>query len=190
MRKFSVLGEILKSDANAVAVVGSRKMTRRGERLTKTFVEKLVRAGFTIVSGLAIGIDSAAHRAALEAGGRTIAVLGSGIDVIYPLRNKPLAREIAKTGAVVSPFPKGARPLGKNFLARNRVIVRLSKAVLVIEGKRRSGTLSTASWAANDGREVFAIPGSEATDWLIREGANVANSPEDIIEYLNAAHNS
>ena len=188
MRKLSVLGKILKSDANAIAVVGARKMSQRGRRLTFTFVNKLAKAGYTIVSGLAIGIDTVAHEAALKAGGRTIAVLGSGIDIIYPYSNKDLALRIAKSGAVVSAFPKGTKPFGKNFLARNRIIVGLAKAVLVIEGARRSGTLSTASWAANDGKDVFAIPGSEATDWLIDQGATVAKTPEEVIEYLDAAN--
>ncbi|MBI4153427.1 DNA-protecting protein DprA [Candidatus Woesebacteria bacterium] len=189
MKKLFILGKILKSDSKAIAVVGARKMTERGRSLTVRFVEELVRAGFTIVSGLAIGIDSVAHEVALSAGGRTIAVLGSGIDIIYPYRNKLLGEKIAKSGAVVSAFPKGTKPFGKNFLARNRIIVGLSQAILVIEGAARSGTLSTASWAANDGKEVFAIPGSEATDWLIKEGANIANSPTDIIDYFNAVNN-
>ncbi|MFZ5932656.1 MAG: DNA-processing protein DprA [Patescibacteria group bacterium] len=188
MNKLFILGKILKSDSHAIAVVGARKMTVRGERLTRRFVKELVKAHFTIVSGLAVGVDSVAHRVALAAGGRTIAVLGSGIDVIYPYRNRGLAEKISKRGAVVSLFPKGTRPLGKNFLARNRIIVELAKAVLVIEGERRSGTLSTAAWAANDGKEVFAIPGSEATDWLINEGASVAKTPQDIIEYFNATN--
>ena len=189
MKKLFILGKISKSDARAIAVVGTRKMSQRGRRLTLKFVKELVKAGFTIVSGLAVGIDTVAHETALAAGGRTIAVLGSGIDAIYPYRNKTLAEAIVKSGAVVSSFAKGTRPLGKNFLARNRIIVNLSKAVLVIEGARRSGTLSTAAWAANDGKEVFAIPGSEATDWLIAEGANVANDPADVIKYLQNAVN-
>ena len=188
MKKLFVLGKILKSDSRSIAVVGARKMTARGRRLTSLFVRKLAKAGFTIVSGLAIGVDTVAHESALKAGGRTIAVLGSGIDIIYPYSNKNLAERIAKSGAVVSAFAKGTAPMGKNFLARNRIIVSLSKAVVVIEGARRSGTLSTASWAANDGKEVFAIPGSEATDWLIGQGATVANRPEEVIEYLDAAN--
>lgn len=188
MKKLFVLGGILKSDSKAIAVVGSRKMTHRGGKLTSLFVGKLAKAGYTIVSGLAIGIDTAAHEAALKAGGRTIAVLGSGIDIIYPYRNRALAERISKSGAVVSAFPKGTKPIGKNFLARNRIIVGLSQAVLVIEGARRSGTLSTASWAATDGKDVFAIPGSAATDWLIAQGATVANSPKEVIEYLDAAN--
>jgi DNA processing protein len=180
------LGKILKKDKNALAVVGSREVTPRGRALTRKFVKELTRAGLTIVSGLARGVDSIAHKTALEEGGRTIAVLGSGLDIIYPPENAKLASEIVKNGALVSPFPYGTKPYGKNFLARNKVIVSLSKAVLVIEGKRRSGTLSTASHAANEGKEVFVIPGSEATDWLADQGAAIAKSPEDIIEYLRS----
>ncbi|OGM57370.1 DNA protecting protein DprA [Candidatus Woesebacteria bacterium RIFCSPHIGHO2_12_FULL_46_16] len=190
MKRLFVLGKILKSDSRAVAVVGARKMTPRGKRITTNFVKELVKANFTIVSGLARGIDTVAHETAIKNGGRTIAVLGSGIDIIYPLENKNLAEKITQKGAVVSAFPKGTKPFAKNFLARNRIIVGLAKAVLVIEGQRRSGTLSTASWAATDGKEVFAVPGSEATDWLIEQGANVANDPRDVIEYLDAINNS
>lgn len=188
MIDLKVLGKIIKSDKKAVAVVGSRQITPRGRELTCFFVKHLVKAGFTIVSGLARGVDTVAHETALKSGGRTIAVLGSGIDVIYPPENKELARKIAEHGAVVSGFPDGTRPRPENFLARNKIVAGLSLAVLVVEGKRRSGTLSTAAHAANLGLEVFAIPGSEATDWLIGEGAAVANNPSDVIEYLNAAY--
>lgn len=188
MTKFFIKGSILKKDKKAVAVVGARKVTPRGRRLTEYFVKELVKSGYTIISGLALGVDTVAHETALRQGGRTIAVLGSGLDNLYPPQNKDLAERIVRSGAIISAFPLGTKPLGKNFLARNRIIVTLSKAVLVIEGKRRSGTLSTAAWAANDGKEVFAIPGSEATDWLISQGATVAKKPEDIIEYLDATY--
>ncbi len=184
MTDLFVWGEIKKSDSRAVAVVGSRRMSPRGERLTKIFVKALVKAGFTIISGLARGIDTAAHRAAVDEGGRTIAVLGSGIDIIYPPENKSLAEEIAKHGAVVSGFPNGTKPLPQNFLARNRIVAGLSKAVLVIEGARRSGTLSTASWAAGAGLDVFVIPGSGASDWLIEQGATPMTKPEDLLDML------
>jgi DNA processing protein len=183
-----VLGKIKKSDAKAVAVVGSREITERGRKLTRKFTLALVKAGYTIISGLARGVDTLAHKTAIENGGRTIAVLGSGIDVIYPPENKILAGLISEHGAVVSGFPKGTKPYPENFLARNKIVAGLSKAVLVIEGKRRSGTLSTASHAANLGLEVFAVPGSEATDWLIKQGANVAKTPKDVIEYLNESN--
>lgn len=185
INKLFVKGEIKDEDRKAIAVVGSRTPTSRGVKLTKEFVKALVKEGFTIISGLARGIDTIAHKTALEQKGRTIAVLGSGIDIIYPPENKDLAKEIVKRGALVSPFLPGTKPFGKNFLARNKIIVELSMAVLVVEGKRRSGTLSTAAWAANLGKEVFAIPGSEATDWLISEGANAALSPKDLTIAVN-----
>lgn len=186
--KLNVSGKILKSDSKAIAVVGARRITERGRKLATLYTKKLAKAGYTIVSGLAVGVDTVAHETALKVGGRTIAVLGSGLDIVYPAANKALAQRIIKQGAVVSAFPRGTKPLPKNFLARNRIIVALSRAVLVIEGKRRSGTLSTASWAANDGKEVFAVPGSEATDWLISQGATVAKTPEEVIEYLDATN--
>jgi len=179
-----VRGKILKRDSKAIAVVGSRLMTPRGEALTKKFVKEFVKGGYTIVSGLARGIDTVAHQTALRQGGRTIAVLGSGLDIVYPFENKTLSEEIIKHGALISPYSLGTKPLPKNFLARNRIIVELSRAVLIVEGKRRSGTLSTASWAANAGIDVFAIPGSEATDWLINEGANSVKSPKEVIDKL------
>ena len=181
-----ILGKLTEADKRAVAVVGSREMTTRGKELTQKFVKELVKNKITINSGLARGIDTIAHQTALDSGGRTIAVIGSGIDIIYPPENKELAEMISKNGALVSGFPNGTKPIGANFLARNQLIVKLSLAVLVVEGKRRSGTISTANHAANETVEVFAIPGSEATDYLIENGASIANSPQDILEYLNA----
>lgn len=183
-------GKILKKDSRAIAIVGTRLPTLRGKKLAYDFAYYLAGNGVTIVSGLARGIDTIAHKGALAAGGRTIAVLGSGLDVIYPPENKKLAEEISKNGAVVSEFENDTKPYPANFLQRNRLIAKLAKAVLVIEGKRRSGTLSTASWAANLGVEVFAIPGSEATDWLIGQGVSIAKRPSDILEYLNAVTGS
>lgn len=180
-----ILGELKIEDKRAVAVVGSREMTERGKKLTEEFVKELVKNKITIVSGLARGIDTVAHESALKYGGRTIAVIGSGLDIIYPSENKNLAKRITKNGAVVSGFDYGTQPLAKNFLARNQLIVKLSQAVLVIEGKRRSGTISTANHAANEGVEVFAIPGSEATDYLIENGAAAVQSPSEIVDYLN-----
>lgn len=180
-----VLGNLTKSDKKAVAVVGSREMTTRGKVLTEEFVKALVKEKVTIVSGMARGVDTIAHQSAINNGGRTIAVLGSGIDVIYPPENKELYFNIIKNGAVVSGFPNGTKPLPQNFLARNQIIVKLSLAVLVIEGKRRSGTISTANHAANEGVEVFAIRGSEASDYLIENGATAVQSPNEIVDYLN-----
>lgn len=191
MEKLFVLGEIKKEDSFAVAIVGSRKSTTYGREIAKNFSSYLAQNGVTIVSGLARGIDTIAHVTALEAGGRTIAVLGSSIDIIYPAENRKLAEKIIKSGAVVSQFPQGTLPLGKNFLTRNKTIVELSLAVLIIEGAKRSGTLSTASYAANLGVEVFAIPNpinsetSYAPNYLIDNGARVAQDPKDILEYLN-----
>lgn len=170
----------------AVAIVGTRTPSKNGREMAYKFSFELAKAGITIVSGLARGIDTVTHQAALDAGGKTIAVLGSGVDVIYPPENKNLAKEITKLGEIVSPFPKGTLPLAKNFLIRNELIVKLSQAVLVVEGKMRSGTLNTASHAANLGVEVFAIPGSPITNFLIENGAKVAKSPQDIMEYINS----
>lgn len=186
MNELYCLGKLLPSDKRAVAVVGSRKMTQRGMELTKKYVKELVKEKITIVSGLARGIDTIAHKTALENKGRTIAVLGSGLDIIYPPENKKLASDIVKSGCLISGFEYGTKPEGKNFLARNQLIVKFSQAVLVIEGQRRSGTLSTASHAANEGVEVFAIPGSDACDYLINNGVTVANSPKDVIQYLKS----
>ncbi|MFI5240898.1 MAG: DNA-processing protein DprA [Microgenomates group bacterium] len=186
----NVLGKILPKDSYSIAIVGSRMATPRGKELAFNFSYVLAKKGVTIISGLARGIDTAAHKGAISAGGRTIAVMGSGIDVIYPPENKVLVSEIVKNGALVSEFPNGTKPLPGNFLQRNRLIAKLSKAVLVIEGMRRSGTLSTASWAGDLAKEVFAIPGSEATDWLINNGATVAMDPQSILDYLNAVNNS
>jgi len=180
-----ILGELRKEDRRAVAVVGSREMSERGKKLTEEFVKELVENNITIVSGLARGVDTVAHESALKYGGRTIAVIGSGLDIIYPPENKKLAESIARNGAVVSGFPEGTEPLPKNFLARNQLIVKLSQAVLVIEGKRRSGTISTANHAANEDTEVFAIAGSEACDYLIENGATAVQSAKDVVEYIN-----
>ena len=185
MNDLYILGKLTKADKTAIAVVGSREMTAKCKKLTEDFVKEFVRAGVTIVSGLARGIDTIAHQTALDNGGRTIAVLGSGIDIIYPPENKSLADRIIKNGALVSGFPNGTKPIGANFLARNQLIVKLSQVVLVVEGKRRSGTISTANHAANEDIEVFAIPGSEATNYLIENGASIANLPSDVLEYLN-----
>lgn len=182
---FYTLGEILPKDKNAVAIVGSRDPSERGKKLAYDFSYYLAGHRITIVSGLARGIDTLAHRAALDVGGRTIAVLGTAIDRIYPVENKNLATEIIKSGAVVSLKPSGANTFPSDFKVRNGLIVKLSRAVLVIEGKRRSGTISTANHAANEGIEVFAIAGSEATDYLIENGATSIQSPKEIVDYLN-----
>jgi len=182
-----VKGTYLKRDKMAVAVVGTREPTRRGMEMAYEFSFELAKRRVTIVSGLAMGIDTIAHRAALDAGGRTIAVLAHGLDRIYPAQNKELAEKIVESGCLVTKYSEGTAPLGRNFLARNQLIAGLSKAVLIIEGKERSGSISTANHAANLGVEVFAVPGSGASDKLIEEGANAANSPWDILDYLSHA---
>lgn len=185
-----IKGTIKPKDKLAVAVIGSRRMTEYGKEMAWKFGYALAKKKVTIVSGLAYGIDSVAHKAALAAGGRTIAVLGSGLDIIYPKENKKLALEIVKDGALISEFPPGTEPRGEHFLIRNRIISGLSLAVLVVEGARKSGTLSTAAHAANQGREVFAVPGpvssplSEAPIFLIEQGAGVAKRPQDVLDYL------
>lgn len=189
-KRIFVAGSILKKDAKAVAVIGSRSMSEYGRKVAWEFSVALAKKGITIVSGLARGIDSVAHRAALSIGSRTVAVLGSGIDYIYPPENKGLAHEISLNGAVVTEFPPGTPPIGKNFLSRNRIISGLSVAVLVVEGARRSGTLSITNWALDQGRDVFAVPGrvdsslSELPNFLIENGAIPATNPEDILDRL------
>jgi len=183
-KRLYLAGSFAPSDQKAIAIVGSRRMTDFGKKTAWEFSSALSKAGVTVISGIARGVDTVAHKAAIFAGGRTIAVLGSGIDVIYPPENIFLAREIAVCGAVITEFPPGTPPDAKNFLSRNRIVSGLSLGVLVIEGLKRSGTLSTASHAARDGKEVFAIPGSEATDWLIEEGATSVTRPKDILDML------
>jgi DNA processing protein len=187
-----VKGKIKTSDKKALAVVGSRRMSNYGLKVTQKLVTDLVKRKITIVSGLARGVDTIAHQTALKAGGRTIAVLGSGLENIYPLENKSLAEEIIKShGAVVSEFPPEQPPAAGNFPARNRIIAGLSLGTLVIEGAARSGSLITARWAAEQGREVFAVPGpidavgSQAPLFLIKQGAKAVESVEDILEELN-----
>lgn len=183
-------GKMLKKDRKAVAIIGSRRMTDYGKKMAARFARELAKNNVTIISGLARGIDTIAHKAALSAGGRTIAVLGCGLNIIYPSENKALAERVKKNGVLISEFPLGTKPLGKNFLTRNRIISGLSLAVLVVEGARRSGTLSTASWAANQGREVFAIPGpidsplSAAPLYLIENGAQIAQNPKEILDSI------
>jgi DNA processing protein len=190
--KIYVKGEILPSDKKAVAIIGSRHMTDYGKKVAWDFSLELAKRGVTIVSGMARGIDSIAHKAALYAGGRTIAVLGSGIDVIYPPENRTLVQSISKSGVVITEFPPGMKPFAKNFLQRNRIISGLSLGILVVEGAKRSGTLSTTGWAANQGREVFAIPGridsemSYLPNYLIDNGATIAKDPSDIVEYIDS----
>lgn len=174
----------------AIAIVGSRNPTKGGERNAWEFAHHLASVGFTIVSGLAQGIDTAAHRGALAADGKTIAFLGHGIDRIYPASNKDLAGEIANNGALVSEFPLGTHPGRELFPQRNRLISGLSLGTLVVEAARRSGSLITARLAGEQGREVFALPGSihnalaRGCHQLIRQGAKLVENSDDIIAEL------
>ena len=187
-----VRGEIRPEDEWAVAVVGTRAATRYGRQMVEEIAGDLARSGITVVSGLARGIDSLAHRAALRAGGRTIAVLGSGIDIIYPHEHRDLADKIIERGALITEYPLGTKPEAGNFPPRNRIISGLSLGTLVVEAGKRSGALITADYALEQGREVFALPGSvnsrksEGTNRLIQEGAaKLVMSVEDILEELN-----
>ncbi len=173
-----------------LAVVGARSATAQGEANAEAFARALSEQGFTIVSGLALGIDAAAHRGALAGQGRTVAVVGTGVDRIYPARNAALAREIAAAGAIVSELPLGTSALRHNFPRRNRIIAGLAEGVLVVEAAVNSGSLITARLATESGREVFAIPGSihsplaRGCHRLIREGAKLVETAEDVVEEL------
>ncbi len=185
-----VRGTIEPADARAVALVGSRQFTGYGRRVAERLATDLARAGYVIVSGLARGIDGIAHRAALRAGGRTLAVLAGGLSRIYPPEHADLADEVAAAGALLSEAPMKQEPLAGMFPARNRIISGMSRGVVVIEAAERSGTLITAGHAAEQGRTVFAVPGpvdgpsSAGTNALIRQGAVLVRGAEDVIEEL------
>jgi DNA processing protein len=173
-----------------VAIVGSRKPTQGGLANARSFAHTLASSGLSITSGLAHGIDGAAHKAALDGGGRTIAVAATGLDRVYPAQHRQLARQIAENGALVSEFPPGSEPLKQHFPSRNRVISGLSLATLVVEAGIKSGSLITAHLALNQARDVFAIPGSvrnpmaRGCHQLIQQGAGLVESPEDLIAEL------
>lgn len=184
-------GELLPTDGKAIAIVGTRIPTYYGKEIARKLSIELTNYGFTIVSGLALGIDSEAHFGALEAGGRTISVYGSAIDQIYPRSNIGLAKKIAKSGANVSEFPLGQKPDKWTFPQRNRIISGLSLGVVVIEGTLDSGALITAKIGLEQGREVFAVPGnvksqsSKGPHSLIKEGAKLVEGIDDILEELH-----
>ena len=186
-----VRGTLLPEDEWSLAVVGTRRASVYGRQVAEEIVADLARSKVTVVSGLAKGIDAIAHRAAMQADGRTIAVAGCGLDMVYPSDHVALARQIMEHGALVSEFPLGTRPKAEHFPQRNRIISGMSLGVLVIEAGEKSGALSTAHWAVEQSRDVFAIPGSifspasKGTNRLIQEGAKLVNHAADILEELN-----
>jgi DNA processing protein len=186
-----IRGSILPQDDWCLAVVGTRRATVYGRQVAEEIVTDLARSQITIVSGLAKGIDSIAHRSALEAGGRSLAVFGCGLDVVYPAENATLARDIIQQGAIISEYPLGTRPRADNFPRRNRIMSGLSLGVLVVEADETSGAMITARLALEQNREVFAVPGSilspasNGTNHLIQEGAKLVRNYTDILEELN-----
>ncbi len=186
-----VRGALSATDDWAMAVVGTRSPTTYGKEAARHLVSELAYHGVTIVSGLALGIDTIAHRAALEAQGRTIAVLGCGVDIIYPDQNRKLAEQIMEHGALISDYPPGTRPHGVNFPPRNRIISGLTRGTLVVEAGEKSGALITVEFALDQGRDVFAVPGSifsqqsKGVHRLIRNGAALVSGAQDILEELN-----
>ena len=183
-------GDLRDSDDPAVAVVGSRRATPYGLEMARLLAFEIAGAGVTIVSGLARGIDEAAHRGALEAGGRTLAFLGSGIDRIYPRESVRLAERISMSGAILSEFPLGTAPLSGNFPVRNRLISGVARGTLVVEAAARSGSLITARLALEQGRDVFAVPGNATTEnalgpnLLIQQGAKLVMRGRDVLEEI------
>lgn len=183
-------GEIALLQRQVMAIVGSRTPTPSGTETAQIFAMQLARRGFVIVSGMALGIDAAAHRGSLAAQGGTIAVVGTGLDQVYPARHAELAADIRSQGLIISEFPLGAPPLGRHFPMRNRIISGLSQGVLVVEAGIHSGSLITAHQAMEQGREVFAIPGSihnptsKGCHHLLREGAKLVDNINDILEEL------
>ncbi len=183
-----VKGVLVHSDANAISVVGTRRATHYGKRIAEKLAGDLARMGVTVVSGLAYGIDAAAHKGALNAGGRTIAVFGCGVDVVYPRPHSKLYEQIVRSGAVVSEFPMGAQPDPRFFPMRNRIVSGLSLGTLVVESPRKSGALITTKHALDQGREVFAVPGNidspynEGCHKLIKDGAKLVENVYDIVD--------
>ncbi len=188
-------GEITLEDSWAVAIVGTRAVTPYGRQITEELATVLAHNGVTVVSGLARGVDAVAHSAALKAGGRTLAVLGSGVDKLYPPENRALAEKIISQGAVLSDYAPGTPPESANFPPRNRIISGLSMAIVVVEAGDTSGALITSEFALEQGRDVFAVPGnvyapqSKGTNRLIRNGAKALLDPRDVLEALDLTRN-
>ena len=184
-------GQLSEADQWAVAIVGTRRITAYGRQVTEEIGRQLAQNGVSVVSGLARGVDSVAHLAALKNNGRTLAVLGNGIDQIYPPEHRKLAEDIIQQGALISDYPPGTAPEAANFPPRNRIISGLSQAVIVVEAGEKSGALITAAFAADQGRDVFAVPGylyapqSKGTNSLIHEGAHIFLDVMDVLEILN-----
>jgi len=185
-----IKGDVLPCDSRAVAIVGTRKCTAYGRDIAFELAGELARNGVTVVSGLAHGIDTAAHQGALKASGRTIAALGSGLNIIYPAINKRLSEEISASGALVSEFPLNTSPDKWNFPRRNRIISGMSLGVVIVEAPDSSGALITAAFALEQGREVFAVPGnvksylSRGPHKLLRDGACLVETVDDILREL------
>lgn len=185
-------GQILEKDKIAIGIVGARKSTPYGKWACEKFVKELVQMDVTIVSGLALGIDAVAHKTAIDNGGRTIAVLGNGLDQIYPKKNSYLYNTIENNGAILTEFPLGTLPLPYNFPQRNRIIAGLSLGIIVIEAKEKSGSLITAHHGLEQGKDIFALPGninsiySGGTNKLIKDGARPLLDIEDLIEEISA----
>ncbi|MFM8322449.1 MAG: DNA-processing protein DprA [Chloroflexota bacterium] len=192
-----VRGRLDDADSLAVGIVGTRRVTAYGRQVTAELTEALVRSGLTIVSGLARGVDGIAHETAVKSGGRTLAVLGSGVDQIYPPEHRRLAAQMlgeagdGAHGAIISDYPPGATPEAANFPPRNRIISGLSQAVVVVEAGEKSGALITAAFAVEQGRQVFAVPGSvyapqsRGANRLIQQGARLLLNAQDLLEALN-----
>jgi DNA processing protein len=185
-----MLGQLCPEDEWGIAIVGTRRVTPYGRQVTEEIASHLASRGVTVISGLARGVDAIAHQAALTAGGRSLAVLGSGVDQIYPPENRRLAEKLAMQGAVISDYPPGTPPDASNFPPRNRLISGLSLAVVIVEAGQNSGALITAAFAVDQGREVFAVPGnitspqSQGTNRLIQDGARPLLKPQELLAAL------
>lgn len=191
-----VLGKVPLWAQKTIAIVGTRKATKQGLSIAKTFAYELSQHGCTIISGLALGIDAAAHIGALEGHGITVAVLANGLDSIYPRQHEQLAERIIKNdGCIISEYPEGTPPYPNQFLQRNRIVAGIAQATIVIEAPIRSGSVATAKLAIESGRDVFVVPGSiydknyEGSHMLLRNGARLVSRPEDIFEDLNIQAN-
>ncbi|MBI2593002.1 MAG: DNA-protecting protein DprA [Candidatus Colwellbacteria bacterium] len=189
--KLSFRGELPTPEEVLIAVVGTRKATSLGQKIAEEISKNLAESGLTVVSGLALGIDAAAHRGAILGQGKTIAILGGGVDKIYPAQNENLGQGILeKHGAIISEYETGTPPYKDNFLRRNRIIAGLSRAVVIVEAPARSGAISTAGFAGEYGRQVFVVPGPTnhpnyvGSHSLIRDGATLVTSANDILEDL------